>query len=230
MKKITKFKRIIIHCSGTDKHHTTEDVFKWHLKRDFEDIGYHFIIEKRPDGLLVGGRSLNYYGAHTKGFNDSIGICLLGNHKFSEDQFKVAADLIRQLLAEYNLTWDQVLPHNVFNRHKTCPNFDLKEIHKYLIKEIKMSEEVGIKETKEVVEGVIELSVIIAESLKDGFQASSDLTAILVGLSTNPKMIAAYDNVKGVGEEVKDLSVNEGIELGVLALSSIPRIIDALKK
>jgi tellurite resistance protein len=93
-----------------------------------------------------------------------------------------------------------------------------------------MSEERGIKETKEVIEGVVELSVVITEALRDGFQAGSDLPAILTALTVNPKMQAAYDNVKEVGAEIKDISVEEGVELGVIALMAVPKILAALKK
>ena len=74
-----KIRKIIIHCSATQegKDVSVETIRKWHLKRGWRDIGYHFVIGL--DGQVQEGRPIEQTGAHTKGHNfDSIGICYIG--------------------------------------------------------------------------------------------------------------------------------------------------------
>jgi len=76
-RKVTK--EIIIHCSATPegKDYTVEDIRRWHLKRGFKDIGYHYIIYR--DGSVHVGRNKDLVGAHCEGHNAiSIGICYIG--------------------------------------------------------------------------------------------------------------------------------------------------------
>lgn len=71
--------KIIIHCSATREGQdvTVDTIRKWHLKRGFSDIGYHYVIY--ADGSVHEGRPLTKIGAHTTGFNTgSIGICYIG--------------------------------------------------------------------------------------------------------------------------------------------------------
>jgi len=70
---------IIIHCTATRKkrHHTVEEIRRWHLQRGFDDIGYHYVIY--IDGTIHVGRPLDMVGAHAYGHNQrSIGICYVG--------------------------------------------------------------------------------------------------------------------------------------------------------
>lgn len=76
MRKIT---HIIIHCSATraDRTLSSEELEVIHRRRGFNGIGYHYYVRK--DGTVLGTRSLEIIGAHTKGFNaHSIGICYEG--------------------------------------------------------------------------------------------------------------------------------------------------------
>src|SRR3990167_10357219 len=76
---------IVHHTGGTNanqladtSHHTFEMVKQYHLSLGWEDIGYHFFINKA--GEVAPGRNENYHGAHTAGYNTkSIGVCLAGN-------------------------------------------------------------------------------------------------------------------------------------------------------
>lgn len=53
------------------------DIRKWHLERDFADIGYNYVIDL--DGKVELGRPTSMNGAHCTGYNDhSIGICYVG--------------------------------------------------------------------------------------------------------------------------------------------------------
>ena len=76
MRKINK---IIVHCTATQegKEISVDTIRKWHLKRGWSDIGYHYVISL--DGLTQVGRPIERSGAHTKGENkDSIGITYVG--------------------------------------------------------------------------------------------------------------------------------------------------------
>ena len=130
-------KQIIVHCSDSDVlgHDNVDTIRDWHLKRGFEDIGYHYVILKRPhlDGKHVRkGRDVFLVGAHCQGHNeDSIGICLTGRYKFSTDQFTSLVNLLDGLCTVFNI--DNIHGHSYFNRNKTCPNFDhspMKDISK----------------------------------------------------------------------------------------------------
>lgn len=58
---------------------------RWHARRGFlglggkrvYHIGYHYVI--LPDGTIQHGRPENMRGAHCRGHNDQLGICLVGN-------------------------------------------------------------------------------------------------------------------------------------------------------
>lgn len=70
---------IIVHCTATPegKDYTVNEIRKWHLKRGFSDIGYHFVIYR--DGSIHAGRSIDKIGAHCTGHNThSIGVCYVG--------------------------------------------------------------------------------------------------------------------------------------------------------
>ena len=71
MRKISK---IIVHCSATQegKDISVDTIRKWHLKRGWRDIGYHFVISL--DGEIEEGRPIEQSGAHTKGHNYENGL------------------------------------------------------------------------------------------------------------------------------------------------------------
>ena len=77
--------KIIIHCSATPKgvDYNAADIDRWHKKRGFRKIGYHYVI--KIDGKIEKGREENEMGAHCLGQNmESIGICYIGG--LSEDK------------------------------------------------------------------------------------------------------------------------------------------------
>lgn len=114
---------VIIHCSATKpSQYTTAAVIKyWHLKNGWRDIGYHWVIER--DGTLVKGRDGT--GAHTRGHNDTIGVCLIGGVdenmnpecNFTLKQWVTLNDLIKQINP------DKVSGHNQYSS-KACPSFN----------------------------------------------------------------------------------------------------------
>ena len=127
-----KINLIIIHCSASDNpnHDNIEEIRSWHVnQRGWRDVGYHYFIRK--NGRVERGRGEDEIGAHCKGYNrNSLGICLSGRSKFTEQQFLSAAKLVKELLEKYGLEYKDVLPHNNFTDRKTCPNFEVEEIIK----------------------------------------------------------------------------------------------------
>ena len=91
----------------------------------------------------------------------------------------------------------------------------------------------GIKETKEVLVAVNELALIIIKHVKDGLQVS-DVPSIALEMFMNEAfkdaIANAVNNISLVPEEVKDLSVEEGLELAKEQISYLPRLLDGLKK
>lgn len=100
-------------------------------------------------------------------------------------------------------------------------------------KEVEMgNEKIGIKETKEVLEGLNVIAEEIISVAKDGIQVK-DAAQIVEDLLLKPefkaKLIAAVDNIKGVPAEIKDLDLVEGVELVKFEYDGVERIIKALK-
>jgi translation initiation factor 1 (eIF-1/SUI1) len=66
-------KYLVIH--STLKYPSFKKLLKFHKKKGWNGVGYHFFISKRSKIYLA--RPLNKEGAHSKGFNfESIGICI----------------------------------------------------------------------------------------------------------------------------------------------------------
>ena len=131
MRKINK---IILHCSATPegRNHDVEDIRRWHLRRGFSDIGYHYLIH--IDGRIEKGRPIEKQGAHCSGQNrNSIGICYVGGmdkdmNKAKDTRTKEQKDsliyLMHELIYKYNKDMT-IHGHNEF-ANKACPSFNVK--------------------------------------------------------------------------------------------------------
>jgi N-acetylmuramoyl-L-alanine amidase len=121
---------IVVHCSDSDipAHDNIETVRRWHVEeRGWSDIGYHFFITK--DGNVHVGRSEDTVGAHVAGHNRrSIGICLSGQHLFTDNQFRSLEGLLKHLCEKYKIEKKDILAHHDLQPAKTCPNFDLHKL------------------------------------------------------------------------------------------------------
>ena len=138
-------RKTIIHNSGgygndpraSTKHLTFEDIEQAHKERwSFRSTlgfygGYTFVIE--ADGTLKQARAIGEMGAHTRGHNDSIGICVVGNFTNGVDSptdaqivslTKLLQNLIHSNFADYNvilgtrlhLNTTRILPHRFYGR------------------------------------------------------------------------------------------------------------------
>jgi hypothetical protein len=90
-------------------------------------------------------------------------------------------------------------------------------------------EKVGIKESKELLSGVMVLAGVLIDRLKDGFQAD-DLPVILSKLGYDPKVREALKNVQAIPSELKDLDVEEIVQLVMQVVLEVPKLIEAFKK
>ncbi|PKM88658.1 N-acetylmuramoyl-L-alanine amidase [Candidatus Falkowbacteria bacterium HGW-Falkowbacteria-2] len=97
--------------------------------RGWDDTGYHYMIGNGilcKDGVVYEGRSTDYVGAHSYGYNQkSIGICLIGNFdvvKPTYKQYRALLALLEKLQVKYTIPAVKVLNHNeTHNCEKTCP-------------------------------------------------------------------------------------------------------------
>jgi len=94
-------------------------------------------------------------------------------------------------------------------------------------------EGIGIKETTEVLVGINELALALCKVFADGFQAS-DFAEIMQVLTANEevkeKMLEAVKGVTAIGGEIKDIDLQEGLQLAGVQLSYIPKIVSAFTK
>lgn len=111
--------RVIIHCSASSWGNVAA-ITQWHLQRGFATIAYHYVIlngllspYKRHsyfDGHLETGRpldddkdlELDERGAHAFGYNDSVGICLIGlSGNFTAAQMRTLYHLLGLLHKQF---------------------------------------------------------------------------------------------------------------------------------
>lgn len=94
-------------------------------------IGYHYVI--LADGTVEAGRPEEVRGAHAAGYNDHLGICLVGNFSSSgnpggrmrpsrptEQQLDALVGLLRELMDRYDFDIEDIHPHREFGQ-TACP-------------------------------------------------------------------------------------------------------------
>ena len=148
-------KQIVIHCSATYPHqdYGVDEIREMHLKRGFNDVGYHYIIKK--DGTIEKGRDVQIMGAHVRGYNsNSIGVCYIGGYKtdgIAADTRTGAQDSkLLELIKALTIVFpniDSIVGHRDLSPDlnnngtiepneymKQCPCFNAKDEYKFLIK------------------------------------------------------------------------------------------------
>ncbi|MDO9464386.1 MAG: N-acetylmuramoyl-L-alanine amidase [bacterium] len=128
-----KWKYIIIHHSATDGG-SSLSFDRYHLRRGWDSIGYHFVINNgsqgKDDGQIeVSPRWLKQKnGAHCNAGNmneRSIGICLVGDfnkERVSEKQMASLAYLVNILRKYYKIPKNNIMGHGQVSGAKTeCP-------------------------------------------------------------------------------------------------------------
>lgn len=125
---------IVVHHSDST-YDNVETIRRFHMssEREFNDIGYHYVIlngNGGPNGEIKPGRDEEMVGAHAKTESRnfrSVGICLVGKDVFTDKQKDVLVKKLAELCSKYNITpsAETILPH-----HATCPGkgLDFTEI------------------------------------------------------------------------------------------------------
>jgi len=137
-----KLDKIIIHCSAS-KFGTANLIRHWHVDENgWDDIGYHYVVlngyvtnneyVNKLNGSVEVGRPSNVDGAHTRGHNDTLGICLIGQDYFSEEQIVSTIDLVEDLCLKNDITHSEVFGHYEFDSKKTCPNLDMSHFRRLI--------------------------------------------------------------------------------------------------
>lgn len=127
---------IAVHASATPPSMDigADEIRRWHLKRGWLDIGYHYVI--RRDGTLEEGRDLSTRGAHVADHNHrSIGICMVGgsaeedvnkaeaNYTFAQYQcLKSLLDYLKEHFPDATIQGHRDFPDVA----KECPSFNVK--------------------------------------------------------------------------------------------------------
>lgn len=120
--------KVFLHCSASDnaKHDNVATIKEWHLARGFNDIGYHFYVDKF--GRIFPGRDIEKVPAAQKGHNTgSIAICAGGLKEFT--QVQLAA--VKQLCTEIDKAYQGAVTfhgHHEVEPLKTCPVYDYKKL------------------------------------------------------------------------------------------------------
>lgn len=121
---------ITVHCSATPSEQDVHvaDIRRWHKKRGWRDVGYHFVIRRNGDVEL--GRPLSQTGAHVKGHNKgNIGVCMVGGcnselqpeDNFTLAQRKALFGLVTALQEQFLISDENVKGHKDWGVNKACP-------------------------------------------------------------------------------------------------------------
>ena len=146
-------KRIILHCTATSPYASVEAIRKIHIKKRWDDIGYHYIVDR--NGTVHKGREENVKGAHvTRHNDDSIGIAYIGGIDYKkcpvhgddkkkgekcscspenpEDtrtcaQKEAIFEIVRKIREKHRTCCGPITVHghNEYNKGKACPSFDV---------------------------------------------------------------------------------------------------------
>lgn len=134
---------IVVHCSDSEWG-DVNIIREWHLTRGWNDVGYHFVIPNgrlasrleynvTHDGVVQRGRDIERIGSHASGVNRySIGICMIGKHVFTRNQFEALFDLLQELCEQFPDA--KIIGHRDVDKYggksggKTCPNFDITSL------------------------------------------------------------------------------------------------------
>ncbi|MGF1853504.1 N-acetylmuramoyl-L-alanine amidase [Vibrio satsumensis] len=126
---------ITVHCSATPPQQDIDvaEIRRWHKKRGWRDVGYHFVIRRNGDVEL--GRPLSQTGAHVKGHNKgNIGVCMVGGcnaelqpeDNFTLAQRKALFGLVAALQEQFLISDENVKGHKDWGVNKACPVMRLK--------------------------------------------------------------------------------------------------------
>ena len=131
---------IIVHCTATPEGRFVDvpSVRQWHLKRGFNDIGYHYLIGL--EGEIWEGRPIGKTGAHVKGHNPcTLGVAYVGGVDGLGDPIDTRTDaqkaaltgLLERLLKQFPAI-EKISGHRDYAA-KACPSFDATKEYAHLL-------------------------------------------------------------------------------------------------
>ena len=88
----------------------------------------------------------------------------------------------------------------------------------------------GIKELKEVIVAANEIALIGAKLAKDGLSLSDAPALFTELMAKRSELQAAIEGIGQVAAEVKDVDLQEGIEIAMIQIAYLPKLAEALKK
>lgn len=125
---------IVIHHSALPSDEGIAAIRELHRRRGFGAffwlkryvIGYHYIIDGH--GVVHRIRPEHLCGAHARGANNMLGICVLGNFDSSagnsvptDQQFSALVSLVRDILNRYTFRPSVVYRHSDIDSYTVCP-------------------------------------------------------------------------------------------------------------
>lgn len=95
-----------------------------------------------------------------------------------------------------------------------------------------MAEQKGIKETQEMILALLKITQILAVQFKDGLQASDALEIIKKCMTEELKtlVVEAYNGMDQIGEELKDISLSEALDLIKVISPEVMEIVKSVAK
>jgi len=127
MLEASAIRHLVVHCSDTpdDESIGARQIHQMHLGFGWHGVGYHRVINR--EGIIEAARPDYWQGAHVYGHNEiSLGVCLIGRHVFTDEQFDSLEEQLRQWQSEYPQA--AICGHRDFTyTNKTCPNFDVAQ-------------------------------------------------------------------------------------------------------
>lgn len=119
---------VVIHHTATRDDvigFESEGIKQYHLSKGWQDIGYHYVIERVRGRLwIIQGRLLNMPGAHCRNHNSKyIGIAFCGNFNLEipkYDMLVIGAKLVKSLMMIFNFKEDKIFLHKELN-DTDCP-------------------------------------------------------------------------------------------------------------
>ena len=120
---------LVIHHSASSRATTLRDIRRWHQKKGWRDVGYHWVIE--GDGDIKVGRPLPEIGAHCRRYNyESLGICATGDNTRAENAWTPGQ--VRSLVALVEavcLLWPRIEVRGHRELVDTeCPGLDVRDL------------------------------------------------------------------------------------------------------
>lgn len=139
MKRLPYPVGIVIHCTATPQNTKPSSIREFHVKqRGWLDCGYHYLVG--VNGEIFPMRPMYYFGAHTIGHNDMLGVAYIGGidesgkpkNTLTSMQLDSLCNLLGMMLNNFHLSPDTIHLHNEYAK-KACPSFNRDFLEKYIL-------------------------------------------------------------------------------------------------